>query len=127
MESRAMIVAGFGFRAAATLQSLLEALAATGVDAPAPVVATAGDKAESPVFQALAQAHGAHVIAVSAERLEAQDTATQSDASLGARGTGSVAEAAALAAAGVGARLLVTRKISKDGMATCAIAEGPGS
>jgi cobalt-precorrin 5A hydrolase len=38
-------------------------------------------------------------------------------------GTGSVAEASALAAAGPGARLLGPRVISGDGLATAAIAE----
>ncbi|ENO84722.1 hypothetical protein C666_16775, partial [Thauera linaloolentis 47Lol = DSM 12138] len=41
-----------------------------------------------------------------------------------ARGCGSVAEAAALAAAGQGARLLAIRHISPDRSATCAIAQG---
>ena len=36
---------------------------------------------------------------------------------------GSLAEAAALAAAGPGATLVVNRIISSDGMATCAIAQ----
>ncbi|MDZ4135469.1 MAG: hypothetical protein U1D06_07725 [Paracoccaceae bacterium] len=38
----------------------------------------------------------------------------------------SVAEAAALAAAGPGARLLVARRVSPDGRATVAIAKGAG-
>ncbi|MHA6346914.1 cobalamin biosynthesis protein, partial [Roseivivax sp. CAU 1761] len=38
--------------------------------------------------------------------------------------TGSVAEAAALAAAGPGARLLGPRAVSPDGCATCALAQG---
>jgi len=40
------------------------------------------------------------------------------------RGCGSVAEAVALAAAGAGGRLLVTRHMSPDRTATCAIAQG---
>ena len=56
--------------------------------------------------------------------LTAQATSTQSPASRASRGTGSVAEAAALAAAGPGARLLSPRVISADGRATCALAEG---
>jgi len=41
-------------------------------------------------------------------------------------GTGSVAEAAALAAAGRHARLISTRTVSQDRTATAAIAEGEG-
>ena len=42
-------------------------------------------------------------------------------------GTGSVAEAAALAAAGVGAEIVVGRITSPDGMVVVAIAQGPGA
>ncbi len=75
----------------------------------------------------LAVAMGVPVIAVSPSALQTPDTPTQSRASREARGTGSVAEAAALAAAGPGARLLTARHISPDRMATCAIAEGPAA
>ena len=51
---------------------------------------------------------------------------TQSEASFRRYGTGSVAEATALLAAGKGARLIAPRVVSSDGMATCAIAEGKG-
>jgi cobalt-precorrin 5A hydrolase len=54
-------------------------------------------------------------------------TVTQSGASHRARRTGSVAEAAALVAAGPGATLLGARAVSGDRMATCALAEGPGA
>ena len=40
-------------------------------------------------------------------------------------GTGSVAEAVALAAAGPGGRILAPRVVSADGLATAAIAEAP--
>ncbi|SDY31179.1 cobalamin biosynthesis protein [Citreimonas salinaria] len=115
-----MIVAGFGFRAAATADSLRDALARAGKDADA--LATAADKAEAPAFRALADALSLPVTAVPPEALAAQETATHSEASLAAHGTGSVAEAAALAAAGPGARLLAPRAISGDRMATCALA-----
>jgi cobalt-precorrin 5A hydrolase len=42
-------------------------------------------------------------------------------------GTGSVAESAALAAAGLKAVLVVTRVTSPDGLAVVAIAEGQGA
>lgn len=110
-----MIVAGFGFSSRATAESLKGALAATG-QVP-DKVATLADKAE------LLAALDLPVIAVSGPLPE---TPTQSPASLTARGTGSVAEACALAAAGPGAYLLGPRMVSPDGLATCAIAKGAG-
>ena len=108
-----MIIAGFGFSSRATVESLKGALAATG-QAP-DKVATLADKV------ALLAGLGFPVIAVTGPL---PDTPTQSPASLAARGAGSVAEACALAAAGPGAYLLTTRRVSPDGLATCAIAKG---
>ncbi len=112
-----MIVAGFGYRTGATAESLRAALALAQSGAP-PIthIATAADKLS------LLAALGLPTIA--AEGLETVPTPTRSAASLAARGTGSVAEAAALVAAGPKARLLVARQISPDRLATCAIAEG---
>lgn len=112
-----MIVAGFGFSTRATLESLRGALAATGGRPQA--LATLADKA--PALAPLAEALDLPLIAVSGP-LPA--TETQSAASLSARGTGSVAEATALAAAGPGAYLLAPRAVSPDRLATCALAQG---
>lgn len=119
-----MIVAGFGFRAAATGASLEDALARAGggVKAGATVFATAADKAVSPVMVAFGDACGVRVEGIPAEVLTAQLTVTTSNTSLSARATGSVAEAAALAAAGRGAIILAPRVVSADRMATCALA-----
>lgn len=117
-----MIVAGFGFRATATAESLSDALAQAAQGRAVDLLATAEDKAA-----ALAAALGAPVMGVDAGALAAQRTATRSTAALAARGTGSVAEAAALAAAGRGARLLAPRTLSADRMAACALAEGEGT
>jgi len=116
-----MIVAGFGFRAGTRTDSLRDALARAGGTPDA--LATAADKA--PALGGLSDALGLPVIAVRPADLTAQRTTTTSAASTTARGTGSVAEAAALAAAGPGARLLAPRAISTDRRATCALAEGP--
>ncbi len=116
-----MIVAGFGFRADARVESLASAFARAGGQAVC--LATAQDKAEAAVFRRFAA--GQRVIGVGPEAIRAQRTLTQSTASLATRDTGSLAEAAALAAAGHGARLLGPRVISDDGCATCALAEGP--
>ncbi|MFS4439107.1 cobalamin biosynthesis protein [Paracoccaceae bacterium GXU_MW_L88] len=115
-----MIVAGFGFREAARVESLRDAYALAG---PADALATAADKAETPAFRALAQSLGLPVIAIPSDTLTHAATLSQSAASQRARGTGSVAEAAALAAL-KGARLLGPRVISTDRLATCALAEG---
>ncbi|ETX28041.1 cobalamin biosynthesis protein [Roseivivax isoporae] len=119
-----MIVAGFGFRGGASEGSLADALAqaerATGARAQA--LATVADKCEAPAFAALARATGLPARPVDSAALAAQQVPTRSAASIAARGTGSVAEAAALAAAGPGARLLAPRTVSADGAATCALA-----
>lgn len=125
MGGRAVIVAGFGFRAVATQVSFASALARAGGVRP-DRVATAADKAGAAVLRDFAAGLGCPVLGVEAARLAMQVTLTRSAASLAARGTGSVAEAAALAAAGQGARLIGPRVISDDGCATCALAEGEG-
>ena len=115
-----MIVAGFGFSSRATPESLSGALAATGFRPEA--LATLADKAGA--LAPLGEALGLPVIAVTGPLPE---TATQSAASLKARGTGSVAEACALAAAGPGAYLLGPRAVSPDRLATCALAASTNS
>jgi cobalt-precorrin 5A hydrolase len=123
MERGAVIVAGFGFRTGAALSSLRAALdLAQAGHSPVTLLVTAHDKIDE--LRALAEALCLPCSAVSSAALKAAATITQSDASLAARETGSVAEACALAAGGAGARLLGPRKISPDRMATCAIAQG---
>ncbi|MHA7876316.1 cobalamin biosynthesis protein [Roseivivax sp.] len=119
-----MIVAGFGFRAGASAASLADAFEKAGGAARAQVLATAEDKARAPAFAAFAREVGLPARGVDSAALARQQTATQSPAARAARGTGSLAEAAALAAAGPGARLIGPRVISGDRMATCALAMG---
>ncbi|NOW45391.1 cobalt-precorrin 5A hydrolase [Novosphingobium sp. SG751A] len=123
MERDAVIVAGFGFREKATLASLRAALIAAQEGLP-PVthLATAADKA--PALAPLAEALGLPIAAIDAGAISAAPTSTTSAASQQARGTGSLAEAAAMAAIGPRARLIRPRRISPDQMATCAIAQG---
>jgi cobalt-precorrin 5A hydrolase len=115
-------VAGFGFRKAASAESLIDALRQVrgghGIDA----LATLADKSESAVFRSFAEQQNLPVVAVGNSALSAIQTATQSSVSQAARKTGSVAEATALSAAGRGASLLRTRVVSSDRMATCALA-----
>ncbi|SHJ72664.1 cobalt-precorrin 5A hydrolase [Shimia gijangensis] len=119
-----MIVAGFGFRRTATVASLRAALTATapkGVE----MLAAPVDKAFAECLQTLAREMSLPVQPVQDEALQAVETTTLSEVSQSHRGTGSVAEACALVAAGPQAELLTTRQVSPDRMATCAIAKGP--
>jgi len=118
-----MIVAGFGFRTAAGQDSLRAALDLVGGPRP-DVLATALGKQHNAGLLALAQQMKIPIHAVPPEVLGQQTTHTHSSAAQGTYGTGSVAEAAALAAAGPNARLITPRQISPDRMASCAIAQG---
>jgi len=119
-----MIVAGFGFRAAASAESLDSALRLAAGEAQVTALATAEDKAVASVFRDFAAARYLPVIPVPLTALQAAETITRSPRVTAVRGTGSVAEAAALAAAGPGARLIAARAVSADRMATCALAQG---
>ncbi|MGY3610322.1 MULTISPECIES: cobalamin biosynthesis protein [unclassified Bradyrhizobium] len=121
-----MRVAGLGFKHDVTLASLREALVAAGGADGFTAVATVSDKAETAALKVLAGEFNVPVKAVSADVLAGIATPTQSKLIKEKFGAGSVAEAAALAAAGRHARLISTRAVSKDRTATAAIAEGDG-
>ncbi|OAN72904.1 precorrin methylase [Sulfitobacter sp. EhC04] len=121
-----MRVVGIGFRAAADLASLqdalqqvLDAAGGGGIDA----VVTEAAKAREKVFREFAQVLGLPGLGVTAQDLGQMITPTQSARIQDRFGTGSLAEAAALAAAGPEARLVAQRVVSGDGMATAALAE----
>lgn len=118
-----MIVAGFGFRQAAQLASLNEALERLETYYGA-VDRLAATQTMWPLIQALGRTRGIAVITVDDDALPTATTITCSRHSLRARGTGSVAEAVALLAAGPGAALLGPRLISADRRATVAAARG---
>ena len=121
-----MRVAGLGFKQDVTLASLREALAAAGGPDGLAAVATISDKADAEALKQLACECGVPIKAVPADVLAGIETPTQSQRITETFGTGSVAEAAALAAAGPRARLIAPRVISQDRTATAAIAEGDG-
>lgn len=121
-----MRVAGLGFRRDVTLASLREALVAAGGREGIAAVATVSDKAESDALKLLARELGVPIKSVPAEVLAGIATSTQSELVKEKFGTGSVAEAAALAAAGRRARLISRRAVSQDRTATAAIADGDG-
>ena len=122
-----MKVAGLGFKSDVTLASLREALVAAGGAAGLAAVATVSDKADADALKELARECGVPIKAVPADVLAGITTSTQSKLITEKFGTGSVAEAAALAAAGPRARLIATRAVSQDRTATAAIAEGDGA
>jgi len=117
-----MIVAGFGFRGAATVRSLRDAYARAASGHAVTHLAAPDDKARAHVFREFAQSLDLPVVPVSPTALIFHETETRSERVFLARGTGSVAEAAALSA--TGGQLLRARCVSEDRMATCAIAAG---
>ncbi|MBR0868884.1 cobalamin biosynthesis protein [Bradyrhizobium tropiciagri] len=121
-----MKVAGVGFRRDASAASLRDALVAAGGTDGVAAIATVNDKADAPALTSLARDLGLPIRGVAAARLAGIETVTQSELIDAMFGTGSIAEAAALAAAGRSARLISARAVSQDRMATAAIAEGDG-
>ena len=118
-----MKVAGVGFRDDASLASVQDALARAGA-ADVTRLALAARRAGHPLIAELT-AHGFQVTWVSDRMLSLTDTPTQSPIARRHYRTGSLAEAAALAAARVDhpdARLAGPRAISADRLATAALA-----
>ena len=121
-----MIVAGVGCRrgtsAAEIETAIAAALAQAGLASHAlDLLATAAFKADEPGIVAAAAARGVDLILVAQADLErAGDGATQSLRVAELTGVGSVAEAAALAAGGPNARLVLPR--IAIGSVTCALA-----
>lgn len=122
-----MRVAGLGFRTGTTAASLRAALELAGGPAGVTVLATTAAKAADPAILTLARDLGLQVQGVPPGELGRQKVMTQSPRVIAMHGTGSVAEAAALAAAGPGARLTGPRMVSPDRMATAALAERGGT
>lgn len=114
-----MRVAGLGFRKGVSAESLAKVLAAVG---PFDALATVASKAVEPGLQRLISELGVPFHAVSQEMIQGSERAGMGLARL-FYGTGSVAESAALAVAGPGARLVVTKVKGPDGMAVAAVAE----
>ena len=109
-----MKVLGLGFRRGTGAAAFAPVLLAAG---PVDALATAAEKAQ----ELAAALPGHRVIGVAVAGVA---TPTQSARVLALKGTGSVAEAAALRAAGAGARLVLPRQVL--GGVTFAVAEGEG-
>lgn len=122
------LVIGLGFRDEASAQSIGEVVASVIAHAVRPgiaaVLAVPEDKADHPSLVAAANATHLSIKAVAADAMRHADAQvlTRSEQVEKHRGVGSVCEAAALAAAGAGARLIVTRVVSSDRHATAAAA-----
>ena len=122
------VVIGLGFRDEASAQSIGEVLEIVTAHAALPgvagVIAVPEDKAAHPGLRAAAHATRLPIETVAVDAMRAADArvATRSAQVKRHRGVGSVCEAAALAAAGTGARLVVTRIVSADRHATAAAA-----
>lgn len=123
MKAQALHVAGFGFRSEATLESLAQALDQL-IEQYGAIDKLAAARSMLPLIEELGRLRGIEVIAVADAELPTVTTLSHSAQSLQARGTGSVAEAVALLAAGPGVTLLGPRIISADRKATAALAEG---
>ncbi len=122
------LVIGLGFRDEADAQSIGEVLTAAAAHAAMPgrasVIAVPEDKAGHSGLRAAACAAHLPIETVADGAMLAADArvATRSAQVKKYRGVGSVCEAAALAAAGRGARLVVSRIVSTDRHATAAAA-----
>jgi cobalt-precorrin 5A hydrolase len=127
-RQQSRLVIGLGFREQASAQSigevLMDVVAKAAMPDAAAELAVVEDKAMHPSLLAAAQATRLSIKTIAAEALCAADSrvSTRSERVLRQRGVGSVCEAAALAAAGAGARLVVTRQVSADRNATAAAA-----
>jgi len=124
-----MIIAGIGCRkgtSAAEIETALSAaLAQAGLDRAAiGMLATSAAKESEPGIAGVAAAFGVPLVIVPHADLAAagERVATRSERVLALAGVPSVAEAAALAAGGAAARLIVPRIVV--GAATCALVEG---
>ena len=119
-----MIIAGLGFSSAATTDSLRAAFEQASAGQVVDALATVADKKGHAALDEFAATTALPVHFIAPADLAGQPTLTCSNRSRATYGTGSVAEASALAAAGSGARLTSPRQISDDRLATCAVAIG---
>lgn len=114
-------VAGIGCRADAPLSALCEVVERVSGGVRPDALATLESRAQ--VVQPLAQTLDLPLILIAAETIAGIATPTRSPRILARFGTGSVAEAVALAAI-PGSQITARRKESTDGSATAALATG---
>ena len=128
-----MIYAGFGFREDAQLECFIELIERLKkeycIDAPLSAIATIAQKAATPVFKELSDQTSLAIVALHPNNIISQKTRSCSQNVMELYGTGSMAEASALAAACLvkpdyKAQLMGPRVVSKQRMVTCAFARG---
>ena len=120
-----MRIAGIGFRGAASAAALAEALDRASQGASVDGLATLADKATAPAFVALAAARGLAIHPIAPAAIAGIITPTPSQRIFAQYGTGSIAEAVALVAAGPGAQIIAPRQTTACRQATAAIAQSP--
>ena len=113
-----------GFRAGASADSLADALEKASGGLRPDVLAILADRARSPILARFAASLALPIIAIPRETLAGIGTVTYSPRVHAMLGTGSAAEALALAALAPGGRLIAPRALSQDRFASAAIAEG---
>jgi len=118
-----LIVAGFGFRSSASIDSLRDVFEKVIAELNfAKLKAFSVPKGKECIVRRLAAIYNVSLISVDIEKQHNVVTVTQSYYSFREKGVGSVAEYVALAAIGSDAELLLKRKVSADRLATCAVA-----
>ncbi|MFI0979012.1 cobalamin biosynthesis protein [Streptomyces sp. NPDC021093] len=131
MSRAERVTVGVGACEDAPVEELYELVVGVLAEARLPLtavaaLATVDVKADERAIVECARRFGAPVLSYGAERLAAVTVPNPSGRALGAVGTPSVAEAAALVAGGGGAELLVPKRKSapagRPAMATCAVA-----
>ena len=120
-----MRVVGVGLRAAATLASLGELFQRLDVTTTL-ALALPAFRQGHPLVREL-KGHGFKIGFIPRTALNGISTPTRSARILARYGTGSIAEACALVAAGPAARIILPRVVSADGCATAALAQSEES
>lgn len=120
-----MRVVGLGLRAAATPASLEELFQRLQVSPDLPLAVPAFRESHPAVLDL--RQRGRRIIPLPEAALGGVSTPTCSPRLLARYGTGSIAEACALVAAGPAARIILPRVVSADGRATAALAQSDES
>ena len=120
-----MKVVGLGLRSAATPASLEDLIERLQIAPDLPLAVPAFRRSHPAVLDL--QRRGRRIIPLPEAALSGTSTPTRSPRILARHGTGSIAEACAIVAAGPGARIIVPRVVSADGCATAALARSDES
>ena len=117
------MIAGFGFQNSVTEKSFNDLKSKFMLRYNISFVATTSEKSKTKAFVDFARKNNFKIICVSHKDLIGIETITHSDKSKRYKDTDCFCEAVALIAAGGNAKIIQTREISDDRLATIAIAE----